>query len=298
MSDAISFGGHTARLTAHTARLSGTYRRNRRAALAECFTWNIGRAEIDIHSLDGPDYIVSHDRRLEDETTGGGPLGKATPDEVRACRFIDDPSDGPALLSEVVNMAAGSATGIQLDLKDWRPMSDERIRALLDVVEPIHDRVIISTGQDWNLRRVHRADPTLALGFDPGHYFDAHGGSERFLLPAALGAYGYRDNHPLALGRTESTVDYLDERMEMLALQCPAPREFFLNHEVILQMLDDGFDVVGWLHEREIDVTAWTPDYVDASSVGVAERLLTAGVDRITTNTIPTWVAAFATSAK
>ena len=51
----------------------------------------------------------------------------------------------------------------------------------------MHDQVIISTGQDWNLRRLHRADPELALGFDPGHYFDYAIESDIFFLPRTMG---------------------------------------------------------------------------------------------------------------
>lgn len=292
----ITSGGRTALLTAHMARLSGKQRRNSRAAIEECFAADVPRLEIDIHSLAGPDYIITHDRRLQDETTGAGPIGKATPDDVRAVRFVDDASARPVLLSELVAMAAGSESQIQLDLKDWRPMPDERVRALLGVVAPIHGRVIVSTGQDWNLRRLHHADPTLALGFDPGHYIDYVGEDTPFFLPRAMGAYGYRDDHPLALGRTEDTADYLRERMAMLSVQCPSAAEFFLNHRMTLRMLDDGFNAAEWLHKRGIDITVWTPDLRGDDSVRDLRRLVDAGVDRITTNTIPAWLAAFAKS--
>jgi hypothetical protein len=168
-------------------------------------------------------------------------------------------------------------------------MAGERIRTLLRVIEPVHDRVIVSTGQDWNLRRLHRADPELGLGFDPGHYIDyALEGADVF-LPRMMGAYGYRDDHPMAVGKTEEACDYLAERFAMLALQAPWAREFFLSYQLILQMLDDGFDVVEQLHERDVEVTAWTPDYNGPGSLAVLDRLAAAGVDRITTNPIPAW---------
>jgi glycerophosphoryl diester phosphodiesterase len=289
----LTSGGRTALLTAHMGRLSGNYRRNSRAAVEECLAAGVPRIEVDIHSLAGPDYIVAHDRRLEDETTGRGGLGHATPEDVRAVTFSDDATARPLLLSELVAMAAASETEVQLDLKDWRPMEPERIQALLETVAPMHDRVIISTGQDWNLQRIHHADPTLALGFDPGHYLDHAVEESPFVLPRALGAYGYRDDHPLALGRSQSTADYLRERMAMLSLHCPTAREFFLYYRMVLQMQDDGFDVIGWLHERGIAATAWTPDYRDGDSVRDLRRLIDAGIDRITTNTIPAWLAAF-----
>jgi glycerophosphoryl diester phosphodiesterase len=289
----ITHGGRKAILVCHMASLSGRQRPNSRAALRECFDGGVPRVEIDVHSLDGPDYIVSHERRLERETSGSGSIGAATPDAVRALRFLDEPDHRPMLLSEVVQMARGCASEVQLDLKDWRPLSDSRARALLDVVAPIADRVVVSSMQDWNLRRLHRADPTLAVGFDPGHYLDYAVEEGPVFLPRTMGAYGYRDDHPMAVGRTEAVADYLRERMEMLVLQSPGARELFLNFRLLLQMLGDGFNAAAWLHERAIDLTAWTSDYHGPDSLRPIERLIDAGVDRITTNTALAWVEAF-----
>lgn len=294
----ITHGGKTALLTCHMASLSGRLRPNSRAAIQECLAAGVARIEIDVHSLEGADYIVSHERRLERETTGSGSIGAATPSAVRALRFLDDPQDGPALLSEVVEMARGGTTQLQLDLKDWRPLSESRARALLDVVAPIADRVIVSSMQDWNLRLLHRADPALAIGFDPGHYLDGAVEEGPVFLPRTMGAYGYRDDHPIAIGRTETAAEYVRQRMEMLVLQAPGTRELFLAYRLVLQMLDDGFNAAAWLHERAIDVTVWTPDYRGPDSLRPIERLIDAGVDRITTNTAPAWVAAFAGTAE
>lgn len=292
MSPTIERAGRRVPLTAHKAILSGSHHGNTIGAIRECLEGNVSRLEIDIHSVTAEDYAIFHERRLEHGTTGRGSIGSVTPADVRAVRFTEAANDRPPLLSEVVEAARGSKTQLQLDLKDWRPMAPERIRTLLDVIAPIHDRVIVTTGQDWNLLRLHRADPDLALGFDPGHYLDhAIEGSVMF-LPRNVGAYGYRDDHPMAVGKTEETAHYLRERWALLRLQAPWAQEFFVSWLLILQMLDDGFDVIAWLHEHGIAVTAWTPDYQGPESVRSLDRLIAAGVDRITTNTIPQWVAA------
>lgn len=287
----VTIGGKTAVLTCHTALLSGHLRRNSAPAIRECLDAGVSRLEIDVHSLAAGDYIVSHERRLERETTGSGSLGSATPDEVRAARFLDDADDGPPLLSDVVAMARSGTTQLQLDLKDWRPFDAARLRTLLDLIEPIRERVIVSAGEDWNLRLLHAADPGLTIGFDPGRYIGY--GREPEILPRAMGAYEYRDDHPLAIGRTVATVDYLRARFDAFVSQCLASREMFLDHRFLLQMLDDGFDATAWLHEHGQDVTAWTVDYVNRDSMRVLRRLVAVGVDRITTNTIPAWVEAF-----
>ncbi len=239
-------------------------------------------------------YAIYHDRRLEHHTTATGTIGRAAPDDIRGARFLDDPAGRPLLLSELVALARDAATELQLDLKDWRPLTEPRLRALIDAVEPVKQRVIVSSGQDWNLRLLHRADPELAYGFDPGHYIDHASEGTPFFLPRTIGAYGYRDDHPLAIGRTEAVHEYLHQRFEMLAMQAPGAPEWFLSYRLVLQMLDDGFNAAGFLHERGIDANVWTPDYDGPESLPMLRRIIEAGFDRVTTNTRPAWMQALA----
>jgi glycerophosphoryl diester phosphodiesterase len=284
-------------LTCHRALLSGAHRENSRAAIRECLDAGVNRIEIDVHSLDGDDFIVTHARRLEHETDGTGGLAATTPDAVRALHFKHDPSDRPPLLSEVVAMARGGKTQIQLDLKDWRPMPPERIALLFELVAPVHDRIIISAGEDWNLSRLHAANPSTGIGFDPGHYFDEPSEASEVFLPRTAGAYGYRDEHPLALGRVQDIAPYLEERFAILRMQAPMACEFFLSYSLILRMLDDGFDVVAYLHARGVEVTAWTLDLRGDHQRAAFERLAAIGVDRVTTNTPRAWIDTFGTAA-
>ena len=290
----LAAGGRSARLVCHMGVFSGRHRRNSFDAMRECFADGVYRLEIDIHSLDGPDYIIFHDRRLEHMTNGRGSIGRATPDEIRELHFTEHPDDRPPLLSEIVEMMRDCDTEMQLDLKDWRPMPDDRLRVLCDTVAPVKDRVIISSGQDWNLARLHRVDPDLRFGFDPGHYLDHAIEGDQVFLPRTMGAYGYRDDHPLAFGRTENTPDYLEQRMTMLMMQTPGASEFFLSYRLVRQMLDDGFNVAEWLHARGVDANIWTPDYHGEESMRLLERLIETGIDRVTTNTAPAWLDAFA----
>jgi hypothetical protein len=276
-------------LVAHMARLAAGRKANRFAALRECIERGVARVEIDVHSLAGDDYIVTHDRHLEDETTGRGSVGSVTPEAVRAARFLDDADDRPPLLSEVVALFSDTPVELQLDLKDWRPLAAARAGALLHAVEPMRDRVIVSTGQDWNLRLLHEADPALALGFDPGLYLDVPGEGADVFLPLRMGAYGYRDDHPLALGRTEDVAIYLRERFVALATLAPFAREWFLDYRLLLQMLGDGFDAPAWLREHGADANAWTLDYAGKATLSSFERLAAIGIARVTTNTHDAW---------
>ena len=63
-------------------------------------------------------------------------------------------------------------------------------------------------------------------------------------------------------------------------------------------MLDDGFDVAAWLHDRGIAANVWTLDYRNDDSLRVLESLRVIGIDRITTNTAPAWESALAATAR
>ena len=273
-------------LVAHMAVLSGAHRPNSIGAIRECIERRVPRIEIDIHSLEGGDSVVTHDRKLEQQTTGRGSVGSVTADDIRATHFVDNPNDRPALLSEVAALAAKSDIQIQLDLKDWRPLTPARTQALLDAVAPVRDRVIVSSGQDWTLRAL-AATGGVATGFDPGLYIDSAG--EPYYLPRHLGAYDYRDDHPLALTRSVPVTEYLEQRFEHLALLAPASREWFISYRLVLQMLDDGFDAAAWLRVRGIDPNIWTLDYAGEATLAAYDRLAAAGVARVTTNTTLAW---------
>ena len=292
----ITHGDRSAQLVCHMAVLSGKHARNSIEAIAECLDANVGRIEVDVHSLEGDDYVIFHEYRYETATTYTGAVGGATPEDVRAMRFRDRPDSRPALLSEVVDLARPFDTELQFDWKDLRLISPQRLHVLIDTLRPIRERVIVSSGQDWNLRRLRSAAPEVPQGFDPGHYIDHVIEEQQVVLPRQIGAYGYRDDHPMAFGRGNPVEDYLESRMEALSLQAPGAREYFLNFRLVLQMLADGFNPAAWLHEHGIGANAWTADYPGPATVEMMEQLIDAGIERITTNTAPAWVGAFSPS--
>lgn len=273
---------------AHKALLSPGDQENSIEGVRACIAAGVGGIEVDIHSLAGPDYLVYHDRRLIAASGESVSVGRATLDDVRSFRAASG-GETPMLLSELVALLRDTGIEVQLDLKDWRPLSEDRLRALSEAVEPMKERVIVSTGADWNLQRLHHFDPEIPYGFDPGLYIDHHTEGQPLVLPRTMGAYGYRDDHPMAFGRTETTAEYLRERFAMISLQAPGAREYFLNYRLVLSMLDDGFDVVAFLAERGAQSNVWTLDCGGAGSTEAYERVASAGVARITTNTWLRW---------
>ena len=255
-------------LKAHRAAWSGTHGENSLAAVRECYAAGVARLEIDVLFRRG-DFMVTHD------------------EPKRGARL---PTLGRAL--EIVAAAPRTPTLLMLDAKGDAPWSNGAVTRLVRLARPLRDRVFVGSPADWNLRRLHAADPALRLAFDPQYYLTWRSRPER--LPGRVGAYGYHDAHPLALRRTGPVAAYLRERFEILLALVPSASEIHLGIGFLARMLRDGFDVVGFLHDAGVAVDVWT---VDAGSPRWRERVghaLAAGVDIITTNTPQALADAFA----
>lgn len=268
-------------------------------AITTCLDEGAAVIEIDITALARDDYLLVHDPVLESETSGRGRVGECTPEQTRALtiqvRGRATPYHVP-LLGEVVDLLVkrGRATRMQLDFKNVYPFADdEPLHRLLRLIEPLGEQVIVSSGADWQLRKMRRMAPWLRLGFDVMGYIDWEmPGSKRNPdeYPRTLGAYGYYDDHPLASGRRWSTADYLRDRCESLMGAVPDVSTFYIRHTLLAQSLADGFNWAEALHERGITLDAWTMDAHNPVAAANIPLLRDAGVDLFTTNT-PTAVA-------
>jgi glycerophosphoryl diester phosphodiesterase len=283
-------GGREVQLKVHQCLWSGNYPANSLPAIEECYRAAVARVEIDAAMLRDADFLVVHDLTLDDSTTGHGPVSEVLLNDARSLRIRHDgrvSDHAPPLLSEVVELirVQPDPTLMELDLKEERPMPWPRVEELARIVEPVKDRVTLAGGADWNLRRLLEVDPSVPVGWDPGLYFDwAPADDEEASLP--LGAYGYRDAHPLARQRTVPVQEYVWDRFTELLLHVPGVRELHFRLDALERVLDDGAgDVVDLMHRRGVLLDAWT---LDADTPNWRERLqraLSAGADIVTTNT-------------
>ncbi len=250
--------------------------------------------EVDIVPLADGDFAMLHDRRWEPATDGWGEVSTTPLRQARRFRYTDEAdhrviTDEPVgLLSQALELLDGypQLMELQLDLKPHFPPDEAILRRLLRQVEPVRDRVRVSSVADWVLRRLRRLDAELPLGFDPLLYLDV-GPADGEWPPFRVNAYGYRDDHPLGLWRWGRTADYLEARAETLFVQSPPGALWYIRGQLLARALDDGFDWIDYLHRRQVEVDAWTLDAGDGGQVALARRLVVAGVDRITTNDAP-----------
>jgi len=166
---------------------------------------------------------------------------------------------------------------------------DDVLARLAANLRPVRERVRVTSPSDWALRRLRALDPDLPLGFDPLLYLELDQGEESnpSVPPFRRGAYGYWDDHPLATRRWGPAAAYLAARAEALWAQAPAGAIWYIHAGLLAQALDDGFDWIRDLHDRGVEVDAWTLDAAKPERAALARRLAAAGIDRITTNNAP-----------
>jgi glycerophosphoryl diester phosphodiesterase len=275
----------------HAANRDHTYPSGSLPALHACLEAGARAVEIDISLLADGEFALLHGPTLERETTGSGPIAALTSEQVRALHYVRQrkvTGVGVGLLPQAIDLLRqypGTAE-LQLDLKPDVYSSDAVLSQLVAGLQPVLDRVRVTSPSDWALRRLHALDPSLALGFDPLLYLEIDYGedSDPAVPPFRRGAYGYWDDHPLSTRRWGATADYLAARADALWIQAPPGAVWYVDAGLLAQALVDGFDWIAYLHDRGAEVDAWTLDAHRPERAALARRLAAQGVDRITTN--------------
>jgi len=269
-----------------------TYPENSLAAIRECVMEHVARAEIDVAMLRDADFLIAHDLNLARTTDGIGRVDQTLrSDAVRLhLTHAGEPTaHPPALLSEVVEAIANepSPTLLELDLKDMTPWPWPRVEELARLLQPIKHRITFGGCADWNLRRLHHVDPTLPMGFTITAYLDwvpEHVPPD--VVPGVRGAYGYLDAHPLARQRAGATADYLRDRLSGIWSLVPNVRDLHIRLLAVERMLDDGLeDLLDLVHAQGMLLDVWTLNADTPNWRQRLERIVTAGVDVITSNT-------------
>lgn len=263
-------------------------------AIRACMEAGAACIEIDVTALADRDYLLVHVPLLDSETTGHGPVAAYTMEQAHGLFFTKHGTPTPnhvPLLSQVVDLfsAYSATTRLQIDFKNMIPFADdEPLTRLIRLIQPLGNQVIVSTGADWQLRKLRKLAPWLDLGFDIGFYLDVRqteAGDNPLLYPKHVGIYGYTDDHPIATQRRWPTVDYLADRCGAFAGLVPNLSTFYIDYRLLTRSLDDGFNWAEALHQVGIKLDAWTLDTTNPAAMAAIHRLLDAGVDQFTTNT-------------
>jgi glycerophosphoryl diester phosphodiesterase len=276
-------GDRTVELKVHRCLWSGRYSENSPLAIADCASERLLRTEIDVRLLRDGEFVVLHDDRFDRVTDATGLVREATAAEATRAKFAD--GTHPLLFSEAIQLIAKNPypLRIELDLKHLAPYTRPEAERLARAVQPLKERAHFSCPADWNLRRLLMVDPTLSVSLNPHCYIDTDLDDD-VRLP--MGAYGYRDAHPLARERLSTTAEYLRDRFGGIMRLVPGVSEAHLRVGMVERILDDGVaDIAEVFHSLGMKLDVWT---LDAGTPRWRERFARvagAGVDIITTNT-------------
>ena len=280
-------------LKVHRCLWSGRFSENSPLAIAECASERLLRTEIDVRALRDGEFVVFHDDRFDRVTDVRGLVHDAT--AVEATRPLYKDGTHPLLFREAIQLIAANEypRRVELDLKDLAPYTSAQAEALVRAVQPLKERGHFSCPADWNLRRLLTIDPTLSVSLNPHCYIDTELDQD---VQLPMGAYGYRDAHPLARERLSTTTEYLRDRLGGIMRLVPGVSEAHLRVEMLERILDDGFaDVAEFFHSLGMKLDVWTLDAGTPEWRERFERIANAGVDIVTTNT-PRELAAAARS--
>jgi len=290
---------HSSMLIHHAAKRGHTHPPSSLRAIRACLDADARVIEVDISPLADGDFLLFHGQHLEDGTDGSGLVAAQTTSEVSRLHYTrsgGENAEPVGILSQAMELLLhhSQPVELQLDLKPYAPLTDSVLMDLLRTIEPVKERIRVTSPADWALRRLRALDSDILLGFDPLLYIDAGTSVERdpHKPPFRLGEYGYWDDHPLASRRWGETKEYLAVRAEALWVLAPSDAVGYIPAQTLELTLNDGFDWIMYLHGRGAEVDVWTLNPDRSEHIAVAQRLIAAGVDRITTTDAPAMAAA------
>ena len=227
--------------------------------------------EVDITLTADGHALCLHDRTLDRETTGQGPVASATRGQIE--RLRQRGADGapgtepPLFLDElaatVQAIGATLPAQVQLDVKvHMQAMTDHAVQRIASIIAG-NAGAFVASASDWHVvLRLTDVLPALHAGFDPLALYP------RALFPHELGldAAGFRKLAHATLAAA------------------PAASVYYLEARLVLAALDLGVDLVDLVTRDGAWVDAWTVDADHPALAHVLQRLIDVGCTQITSN--------------
>lgn len=222
--------------------------------------------EVDLVVTGDKGFAVLHDKTLDRETTGMGPVAQTPDAHIRTLKLRDNdgaPIDEPVMLLDdlcalMASMGVHPEALLQLDYKEDEHVLDARaLENFARATAPIAGNCIVSSGSARAVDMLTGVVPGMRAGFDP---------SDEAVFKAALAA-----------GKLQGFVD------DAVAAS-PKSDLIYLDWRIVTTSDDAGFDIVGAFHDKGKRIDAWTINKADAAGLANVERLLGLRVDQITTD--------------
>lgn len=222
--------------------------------------------EVDLVVTGDKGFAVLHDKTLDRETTGQGPVAHTSDDLIRLLRLRDNagaPIAEPVMLLDDLCTLIASRTVhpdalLQLDYKeDEKPLDGRAIANFRRATLPVAKNIIVSSGSAAAVKILTDAVPGMKIGYDPCS----------------------DDN----VARLRQTGDFATFVADALAAS-PDAEMIYLAWEIVIEADKAGFDMVGAFHAGNRRIDCWTIKASDPASVATVERLLALRADQITTD--------------
>ncbi len=265
---------------------------NSLAALEHCLMSGAKVIEVDVIPLADGSFALLHDENLESDTNGEGKAPQMNRTQVEKLVYLMDgesTDEKVGFLDDALSLLKKypDTLRLQIDLKPFTPLTQGILREFMTLINPVKECVQVTSVADWAVRALAKFSPDLSLGFDPLLYLDLAGSDPRpeHIPPFRVGAYGLRDDHPLAAYRWGPMGDYFAARAAALLVQVPDGCEWYIRVEILKIALDAGFDWIDFLHKAGSVVDGWTIDVEQPEHIKLAQFLVEHGVDELTTDT-------------
>ncbi len=261
------------------------------AALESCLQSGAAIIEIDVLPLSDGSFALLHDQDLAADTNGAGKAPQKKREAVEGlCYKVDGKvsDERVGFLEGAIDLLKSYPNGgrLQIDLKPFTPLSPPLLAHFQTLIDPVMDRVQVSSVADWAVRALSGTFPDLALGYDPLLYLDVLDQEPRSddIPPFRVGSYGLLDDHPLSAFQWGTPGDYFAARAEALLVQAPVGCEWFIRADLLMLALEAGFEWIDFLHRAGSSVVAWTIDTNQPGQIEQARTLATVGVDKLTSD--------------
>ncbi|WP_316861814.1 glycerophosphodiester phosphodiesterase family protein [uncultured Cohaesibacter sp.] len=272
---AIERNGHRTLLKWHRARRNKLDTPFTGSRIRDCMGAG-GSVEIDLQVDGSGNFVVLHDERLEQSTTGFGPVNETSSDDLRGLHILDvkgeDSGERVMMLDDLADLVVKGPVRegavLQLDMKDeLEAFHDNSIGIFARTIAPVARHMILSGMDSAAVRALADAVKDLPVGYDP-----------------------CKEDVVLAVLESGDFAGLVRDTLET----APWASMIYLEYQFVLAADRAGFDMIGAFHDAGKQVDAWTIRTIDESTCPQIERLLALKADQITTDDPDAFYAHFA----
>lgn len=221
--------------------------------------------EVDLRLHGERGFAVLHDRNLDRETTGAGPVARARVDQLRRLTMRQKAGarsdERVLLLDDLAGLAAADAAEgvlIQLDLKEDDDVIDQAtVDGFRDLLAPVAHRFILSGGDWLAVTRLGVGLSGLSIGFDPCN-----------------------DQTLSRLRNVNDVHAFVGTTLD----RAPEASMIYLDYRIVLHCDAMGIEIIDAFHEAGKRIDAYTLNTDHPGAEATLRRLVELRVDQITTD--------------